>query len=167
MVDNLRIQFSYFADGDSPEFKAPYNHLFNLPWVYTSNDKAGQTPNSDTPYSWIGFDLRAEPIVVSVPEIERERYPEWDAMYLNYSGTHDINLGYKATCQIPKNQTFCLITIYGKDGCIKNKNCIFNSFNVKLNSDGTFTVYFGSMELCGDVPNRLDVTAGWNFFMRI
>ena len=33
-----------------------------------------QTPNSDTPYSWAGLDLRAEPIVISVPEVEKGRY---------------------------------------------------------------------------------------------
>jgi len=38
---------------------------------------------------------------------------------------------------------------------------------VKLNADGTFTVSFGSKETCGDVSNRLDVTEGWNFLMRV
>jgi hypothetical protein len=38
---------------------------------------------------------------------------------------------------------------------------------VKLNADGTFTAYFGSKELCGDVANRLDVRPGWNFLMRV
>lgn len=33
-----------------------------------------QTPNSDTPYSWLGLDLRAEPIVLTVPPIEKDRY---------------------------------------------------------------------------------------------
>jgi hypothetical protein len=51
MVDNLRIQYSYFVDRSSPEFKFPYNQLFNIPRVYTPEDKAIQTPNSDTPYS--------------------------------------------------------------------------------------------------------------------
>ena len=45
MVDNYRIQYSYF-----------------VPRVYTPADKAVQTPNSDTPYSMIGLDLRTEPI---------------------------------------------------------------------------------------------------------
>lgn len=94
-------------------------------------------------------------------------FPEWDATYLNYSGSHDIQLGYKATYPVPENQAFWSITIYGKDGFIKSENCILNSSNVKLNPDGTFTAYFGSKELCGDVPNRLDVTEGWNFLMRI
>jgi hypothetical protein len=42
-----------------------------------------------------------------------------------------------------------------------------NSRNVKLNSDGTFTVHFGSREVCGDVPNRIDVAEDWNFLRRI
>jgi hypothetical protein len=33
-----------------------------------------QTPNSDTPYSWLGLDLRTEPYVLTVPPIEKERY---------------------------------------------------------------------------------------------
>jgi hypothetical protein len=39
--------------------------------------------------------------------------------------------------------------------------------NVKLDADGTFAVFFGSKELCGDVANRLDVTEAWNFLMRV
>jgi hypothetical protein len=74
MVDNYRVQYSYFVDRKNPEYKAPYNQLFNIPRVYTPEDKAIQTPNSDTPYSWIGLDLRAEPIVFTVPPIEKERY---------------------------------------------------------------------------------------------
>jgi hypothetical protein len=42
--------------------------------VATPEDTAVVTPNSDTPYS-VGFmDLRAEPIVISVPAIEKSRY---------------------------------------------------------------------------------------------
>lgn len=74
IVDNLRIQHSYFVDQASPEYKAPYNQLVNIPRAYTPEDKALQTPNSDTPYSWIGLDLRAEPLVVIVPPIAQERY---------------------------------------------------------------------------------------------
>lgn len=68
---------------------------------------------------------------------------------------------------MPENSAFWSITVYGKDGFMKSDNNIVNSSNVKLNSDGTFTVYYGSKELCGDVPNRLDVTEGWNFLMRV
>ena len=51
MVDGYRIQHAYFVDTKSPEYKAPWNQLVNIPRVYTPDDKAMQTPNSDTPYS--------------------------------------------------------------------------------------------------------------------
>ena len=74
MVDSYRIQYAYFFDSQSPEFKAPWNRIVNTPRVYTPADTAIQTPNSDTPYSFVGMDLRAEPVVLTVPRIEKERY---------------------------------------------------------------------------------------------
>lgn len=57
---------SYFVDRDGKEFKAPWNQIHNEARVYTPDDKAIQTPNSDTPYSQLGTDLRAEPLIISV-----------------------------------------------------------------------------------------------------
>lgn len=74
LVDNYRVQHSYFVDRGNKEYKAPWNALFNNARVYTPDDKAIQTPNSDTPYSFIGADLRAEPLVFTVPAIEKGRY---------------------------------------------------------------------------------------------
>ena len=74
LVDSYRIQYSYFVDRGSPEFKASWNTLVNNARVYTPDDKAIQTPNSDTPYSYVGADLRAEPLVFTVPAIEKGRY---------------------------------------------------------------------------------------------
>ena len=74
MVDGYRIKYAYFVDQNNPEYKAPWNQLRNIPRVYTPDDKAVQTPNSDTPYSMLGMDLRAEPIVLTVPKIEKKRY---------------------------------------------------------------------------------------------
>jgi len=74
LVDSYRIQYSYFVDRNGSEYKAPWNTLANNARVYTPDDKAIQTPNSDTPYSFIGVDLRAEPLVLTVPAIEKGRY---------------------------------------------------------------------------------------------
>ncbi|MBX7208885.1 MAG: DUF1254 domain-containing protein [Verrucomicrobiaceae bacterium] len=74
MVDGYRIQYAYYVDRSSPEFKATWNEIRNMPRVFTPEDKAVQTPNSDTPYSMVGLDLRAEPIVLTVPPIEKGRY---------------------------------------------------------------------------------------------
>jgi hypothetical protein len=74
LADNYRVEHAYFVGPKNPEFKAPWNHLKNIPRVFTPADTAVQTPNSDTPYSWMGLDLRAEPIVLFLPSIEKERY---------------------------------------------------------------------------------------------
>jgi hypothetical protein len=74
LVDSYRIQHAYFVDSDNPEYKAPWNQIVSVPRVYTPADTAVQTPNSDTPYSFVGLDLRAEPIVLTVPPIEKDRY---------------------------------------------------------------------------------------------
>jgi len=74
LADSYRIFYGSFVNRANPEFKAPLNQLRNLARVYTPDDRAVQTPNSDTPYSWLGLDLRAEPIVLTVPKIEEDRY---------------------------------------------------------------------------------------------
>jgi hypothetical protein len=74
MVDSYRIQYGYFVNRQDPEYKGSWNQIHNTPRVYTPADTAIQTPNSDTPYSWLGMDLRAEPLVLTMPKIEKERY---------------------------------------------------------------------------------------------
>lgn len=74
MVDSYRINYAYFVDAKNPEFKAPWNQIRNFSRVFTPEDKAVQTPNSDTPYSFLGLDLRAEPLVITVPAVEKKRY---------------------------------------------------------------------------------------------
>jgi hypothetical protein len=74
LVDSYRIQYAYFVDATDPEYKGVWNEVHNTARVYTPEDRAIQTPNSDTPYSIIGADLRAEPLVLTVPAVETERY---------------------------------------------------------------------------------------------
>ena len=74
MVDSYRIQYSYFVDRSHPEFKGDWNQPHSTARVYTPQDKAMQTPNSDTPYTFLGADLRAEPLVIGVPAVPKGRY---------------------------------------------------------------------------------------------
>lgn len=74
MVDNYRVMYSYFVNSDDPEYKGGFNEIHNTARVYTPADTAVQTPNSDTPYSAVGADLRTEPLVLTVPPIEQDRY---------------------------------------------------------------------------------------------
>ncbi|MHC9294876.1 DUF1254 domain-containing protein [Mycobacterium sp. LTG2003] len=74
MVDNYRVQYAYFVDKEDPEYKGGWNEIHNTARVYTPEDRAIQTPNSDTPYSFVGADLRTEPLVLTVPPVEQDRY---------------------------------------------------------------------------------------------
>jgi hypothetical protein len=74
IVMNYAVMYEYAVDRDSGQFKAPFNQINNEARVFTYKDTAIITPNSDTPYSILWLDLRAEPIVLSVPAVEKERY---------------------------------------------------------------------------------------------
>ena len=74
IVMNYGVMYEYAVDRNSGQFKAPFNTIKNEPNVFTYKDTAIVTPNSDTPYSFLWMDLRAEPMVISVPAVEQKRY---------------------------------------------------------------------------------------------
>ena len=74
IVMNYAVMYEYSVDRNSGQFKAPFNQIKNEPDVFTYKDTAIPTPNSDTPYSFVWMDLRAEPIILSVPAIDPKRY---------------------------------------------------------------------------------------------
>ncbi|CAN7760435.1 DUF1254 domain-containing protein [Bradyrhizobium sp. LjRoot220] len=74
IVMNYAVMYEFSVDTRNSQFKAPFNQIKNLAHVATYKDTAVVTPNSDTPYSTLWFDLRAEPLVVSVPAVEKTRY---------------------------------------------------------------------------------------------
>jgi hypothetical protein len=74
IVDNYRVQYAYFVNKDNPEYKGDWNAVHSTARLFTPADKTIQTPNADTPYSTLGADLRTEPLVLTVPPIEQDRY---------------------------------------------------------------------------------------------
>ncbi|TAJ84616.1 DUF1254 domain-containing protein [Reyranella sp.] len=74
LVMNYAVMQEFAVDRNSGQFKAPFNQINNMHHVATPADTAIITPNSDTPYSILWLDLRAEPMVISVPAIARDRY---------------------------------------------------------------------------------------------
>jgi hypothetical protein len=74
IVMNYAVMYEYAVDRNSGQFKAPFNQIMSEARVFTYKDTAVVTPNSDTPYSFLWMDLRAEPLVLSVPAVEKGRY---------------------------------------------------------------------------------------------
>jgi hypothetical protein len=74
LVKNYLTMYQYALEPGGGQYKGPLNTVANIAKVYTPEDTAIITPNSDTPYSFIVFDLRAEPVVVTMPAIEKDRY---------------------------------------------------------------------------------------------
>lgn len=74
IVMNYAVMYEFVIDKKNSQYKAPFNTIWNDAQVFTWRDTAIPTPNSDTPYSLCWLDLRAEPIVLSVPEVPAGRY---------------------------------------------------------------------------------------------
>ncbi len=89
LIMNYGVMYEYIVDKNSGQWKAPFNSIYNEHRVFTYEDTAIPTPNSDTPYSLAWLDLRAEPIVISVPAVDAKRYY---AVMLNDGNT--FNYGY-------------------------------------------------------------------------
>jgi len=74
MGANYQTLYKQSIDTTGHDYRGPFNTLVNASGVATPEDKFVVTPNSDTPYSFLWMDLRAEPIVVTMPRIEKNRY---------------------------------------------------------------------------------------------
>ncbi len=105
LVLNYKTMYSYTINTKSPEFKGDFNQLGCEARVYTPEDKAVITPNSDTPYCMGWIDLRDEPVVFTIPEIEKERFYQVQLIDIY---TH--NFAYISTVATGNNPGKYLIT---------------------------------------------------------
>ena len=95
LVDNYRVLHATTVNRGGSGFKAPFNTIASRDRVATPDDTTVQTPNSDTPYSNLALDLRAEPVVLILPAIDQARYYSVQLIDLY---THNYSyLGTRAT----------------------------------------------------------------------
>ena len=89
IVMNYAVMYEFCVDKSSAQYKGPFNQIANEARVFTYEDTTVITPNSDTPYSMLWLDLRAGPMVISVPAVDKKRYY---SVMLNDGNT--FNYGY-------------------------------------------------------------------------
>jgi hypothetical protein len=101
LVMNYAVMNEFAVDTKSSQFKAPFNKINNQHRVATYEDTAVITPNSDTPYSFVWLDLRAEPMVFSVPAVAKSRY--YAAQFIDGNTYNFGYIGSRATGNEPGN----------------------------------------------------------------
>lgn len=152
LVDSYRIQHSYFIDSNNPEYKGGWNEVHNTARVFTPDDKAIQSPNSDTPYSFVGADLRAGPIVLSVPEVEKDRY--YSIQFIDW---HTFNFAYVGSRATGHGEGKFLLAGPGWKGetpaGIKDI--------IRCETEFAFLLYRTQLFGPGDIDNVMKIQAGY------
>src|SRR5580704_6346301 len=152
VVDNYRIQYAYFVNKKNLEYKAPWNHIWNSARLFSPADKAIQTANSDTLYSMVGADLRAEPIVLTVPAMEKNRY--FSVQLIDYYTQNFDYIGTRTTGN--GGGTFLLAGPDWKGETPKGIDKVFRC-ETELAFPGYRTQLFNS----GDLENVKKIQAGY------
>ncbi|MBW2588014.1 MAG: DUF1254 domain-containing protein [Deltaproteobacteria bacterium] len=91
MMENYRTMYVQAIDRTAPGYAAPFNEFAHKTELLGPEFKDIVRPNNDTMYSFAWLDLRAQSIVITVPEIKDRYY----SVQLVDMFTH--NLGYIGT----------------------------------------------------------------------
>jgi hypothetical protein len=101
MIAGYKAFYEFNVDKTSSQYKGPLNTIISAANVFTYKDTAIVTPNSDTPYSMMQMDVRAEPIVFCVPAVDKSRYYSvqlTDMYSFNYGYVGSRATGNEAGC---------------------------------------------------------------------
>jgi hypothetical protein len=74
MMESYQTWRKQTVDDQAPGYVGGFGKYRHYSEPFTPDNKDIVTPNNDTPYSWAWLDLRAEPWVVSVPAVPKDRY---------------------------------------------------------------------------------------------
>lgn len=99
LVLNYKTFYANAINKNSGDYKGEINHMSCEARLYTPEDKAIVTVNSDTPYCMYWSDVRTEPVVVSVPDIDPSRYYSFQFIDLythNFAYVGSLTTGSKA-----------------------------------------------------------------------
>ena len=92
MIESYKLMFAGAIWKKSPIYDGPFNTLQHKAVLLGPEYTAIVRPNNDTFYSTAWLDLRAEPMVISVPAISDKRYYSWQLIDI-----FSHNIGYIGT----------------------------------------------------------------------
>lgn len=152
IVMNYAVMNEFAVDKNSGQFKAPFNEINNGARVFTYKDTAVVTPNSDTPYSMLWLDLRAEPMVISVPAVDKERYYS-----VQLVDGHTYNYGYIGSRATGTEAGSYLVAGFGWKGeTPAGINKVFHS-----STPFGLTIFRTQLFNPADMPNVVKIQTGY------
>jgi hypothetical protein len=82
-IQGYKTMYNQAVNTEFPGYVGGFNQFRHYARSATPADTDIVTPNNDTPYSWAWLDLRAEPIVLSLPAVPAPRYyvNQWFDLY--------------------------------------------------------------------------------------
>lgn len=98
-IEGYKTMYKQAVNKDFPGYVGGFNRFRHFSQVATPANTDIVTPNNDTPYSWAWLDLRAEPMVLSLPAVAAPRYyvNQWFDMFThNFAYTGVRATGRKA-----------------------------------------------------------------------
>jgi hypothetical protein len=152
IVMNYAVMQEFAVDKNSGQFKAPFNTMYNDAAVFTYKDTAVVTPNSDTPYSMVWLDLRAEPMVISVPAVPKERY--YSVQFVDGNAYNYGYIGSRATGVDPGSYL-----VVGPDWKGEKPDGIKQEF--QSSTPFGLTIFRTQLFNAEDIPNVVKVQAGY------
>ncbi|MGD8476379.1 MAG: DUF1254 domain-containing protein [Burkholderiales bacterium] len=153
IVMNYAIMNEFAIDKNSGQFKAPFNEIDNDEHVFTYKDTAVVTPNSDTPYSLAWLDLRAEPMVISVPAVEKKRY--YSVQLVDGNAYNYGYIGSRATGNDAGNYL-----VAGPDWNGEKPDGVKQVF--RSTTPFSLTIFRTQLFNPEDMPNVIDIQKGYN-----
>ncbi|RIW15067.1 DUF1254 domain-containing protein [Algoriphagus lacus] len=109
LVMNYKALYANAIDKNSGDYKGDFNEKSCEARLFSPEDKAIVTPNSDTPYCMFWSDIRNEPLVLSVPEVDPDRYYSFQLVDLythNFFYIGSLTTGNKAGNYLIANQNW-------------------------------------------------------------
>lgn len=98
-IQGYQTMYNQTLNPQFPGYVGGFNRFRHYARAFTPADTDIVTPNNDTPYSWAWLDLRAEPMVVSLPAVAAPRYyvNQWFDLYThNFAYTGVRSTGREA-----------------------------------------------------------------------
>jgi hypothetical protein len=88
LVESYRRLHACFVNPGSADFRGPWNRIYHDAPTRASGGARMPMPNVDVAWSYLGADLGAEPLVLTVPPIDRRYYS------LQFVDMHGSNFAY-------------------------------------------------------------------------